>query len=283
MRKIINFSIQNKFAIWLLTIMAIVAGVISAVNMKQESMPDITVPVVSVLTVYPGAAPDEVADSVTSPVEQRLKNVEGVQTVTSSSMENVSSIQLEFGFDKDMDRAVLEVDSALEGLTLPDSAEKPSVSRISLNAFPVIALSVTDESRDLDQLTELVEKDLVPALERVGGVAGVQVSGQKSKEVQITFDDEKLAAAGLDRETVTGIIQGSNLAFPLGLNKLDGSMKNVVIDGSLASLDALKNLELPAIPAGAGQGAPDAGAAGADMAGGSGDGSAAGMPGGQDA
>ncbi|MET3574510.1 efflux RND transporter permease subunit [Bhargavaea ullalensis] len=284
MRKIINFSIQNKFAIWLLTIMAIAAGVISAVNMKQESMPDITVPIVSVVTVYPGAAPNEVADSVTTPVEQRLKNVEGVKTVMSSSMENVSSIQLEFGFDKDMDRATLEVDSALEGMTLPDNAQKPSVSRISLNAFPVIALSVTDKSRDLDQLTELVEKDLIPALEKVGGVADVQASGQKAKEVEIQFDDEKLAAAGLDRETVTGIIQGSNLAFPLGLNQLDGQMKNVVIDGSIASLDALKNLELPAVPAGDGQGA--AGMPGAEAAGGqdpSAQGAAGAAAGGQDA
>ncbi|SIT88622.1 efflux RND transporter permease subunit [Edaphobacillus lindanitolerans] len=281
MRKIINFSIQNKFAIWLLTIMAIAAGVVSAVSMKQESMPDITVPIVSVTTVYPGAAPNEVADSVTEPVEQRLKNVEGVKTVMSSSMENVSSIQLEFGFDKDMDRATLEVDSALEGLTLPENVQKPSVSRISLNAFPVIALSVTDDSRDLDQLTEVVEKDLTPALEKVGGVADVQVSGQKSKEIEISFDDKKLAAAGLDRETVTGIIQGSNLAYPLGLNQLDGSMKNIVIDGSIASLDALENLELPAVPAGAGQGADQGagGMPGTDAAGGQ-DGMAQGEQGG---
>ncbi|WP_424237644.1 efflux RND transporter permease subunit [Bhargavaea ginsengi] len=276
MKKIINFSINNKFAIWLLTIMAIAAGIYSAATMKQESMPDITVPVVSVMTVYPGASPDEVADSVTVPVEQSLRNVEGVKSILSSSMENISSIQLEFDFEKDMDRAVTEVEGVLKNVSLPDDAQDPAISRISINAFPVVALSITGNGQDLDELTEIAVKDIVPAMEEVEGVGNIQASGQKSKEVQINFDDAKLAAAGLDRETVTGIIQGSNIAFPLGLNQLDGSMKNVVIDGSIASLEALENLQIPAVPsqgasqgadaaqagqgAGAGQAAPGAGA-----------------------
>ncbi|EMR07133.1 Swarming motility protein SwrC [Bhargavaea cecembensis DSE10] len=260
MKKIINFSINNKFAIWLLTIMAIAAGIYSAATMKQESMPDITVPVVSVMTVYPGASPDEVADSVTVPVEQSLRNVEGVKSILSSSMENISSIQLEFDFEKDMDRAVTEVEGVLKNVSLPDDAQDPAISRISINAFPVVALSITGNGQDLDELTEIAVKDIVPAMEEVEGVGNVQASGQKSKEVQLDFDDEALAAAGLDRETVTGIIQGSNIAFPLGLNQLDGSMKNVVIDGSIASLEALENLQIPAVPSqGAGQ--PGAGAA----------------------
>lgn len=259
LKKIINFSINNKFAIWLLTIMAIAAGIYSAATMKQESMPDITVPVVSVMTVYPGASPDEVADSVTVPAEQSLRNVEGVKSILSSSMENISSIQLEFDFEKDMDRAVTEVEGVLKNVPLPDDARDPSISRISINAFPVVALSITGNGQDLDELTEIAVKDIVPAMEEVEGVGNVQASGQKSKEVRIDFDDAKLAAAGLDQETVTGIIQGSNIAFPLGLNKLDGSMKNVVIDGSVASLEALENLQIPAIPAqGAGQPGADA-------------------------
>ncbi|KZE37104.1 Swarming motility protein SwrC [Bhargavaea cecembensis] len=277
MKKIINFSINNKFAIWLLTIMAIAAGIYSAATMKQESMPDITVPVVSVMTVYPGASPDEVADSVTVPVEQRLRNVEGVKTILSSSMENVSSIQVEFDFEKDMDRAVTEVEGVLKNVSLPDDAQDPAISRISINAFPVVAVSITGNGQDLDELTEIAVKDIVPAMEEVKGVGNVQASGQKSKEVRIDFDDAKLAEAGLDRETVTGMIQGSNIAFPLGLNELDGSMKNVVIDGSIASLEALENLQIPAVPsqgavqpgadaAQAGQGAEGQAAPGTDAA-----------------
>ncbi|MCM3086681.1 efflux RND transporter permease subunit [Bhargavaea ginsengi] len=263
MKKIINFSINNKFAIWLLTIMAIAAGIYSAATMKQESMPDITVPVVSVMTVYPGASPDEVADSVTVPVEQSLRNVEGVKSILSSSMENISSIQLEFDFEKDMDRAVTEVEGVLKNVSLPDDAQDPAISRISINAFPVVALSITGNGQDLDELTEIAIKDIVPAMEEVEGVGNIQASGQKSKEVRIDFDDAKLAEAGLDRETVTGIIQGSNIAFPLGLNQLDGSMKNVVIDGSIASLEALENLQIPAVPSqGAGQPGADGAQAG---------------------
>src|SRR5690625_7118197 len=92
-KKFIDFSLNNKFAIWILTIMVIVMGLFSGLNMKQEMMPNINLPNLSVITTYPGAAPDDVAEEVTVPIEQRIQNLEGVELVSSSSLANASTVQ----------------------------------------------------------------------------------------------------------------------------------------------------------------------------------------------
>ncbi len=109
MNKIINFSLKNKFAVWLLTIIVTIAGIYSGLNMKLETIPDITTPVVTVTTVYPGATPEEVADKVSKPMEEQLQNLSGVNVVSSSSFQNASSIQVEYDFDKNMEKAETEI------------------------------------------------------------------------------------------------------------------------------------------------------------------------------
>ncbi|GAA0614216.1 efflux RND transporter permease subunit [Virgibacillus siamensis] len=252
MKKIINFSLNNKFAIWILTILVIVAGLYSGFRMNQETMPDITMPNVSVMTTYPGAAPDEVANEVTVPIEKSVKNIEGVKLVSSSSFANASSIQIQFDFEKDMDKATSEVKSALSDLELPDGAKEPEVSRVSLNSFPVIALSVSDGDNSLSKLTDKVEKDIVPELEGLQGVSDVEVSGQQIQKVTIDFDEKKMAQYGLTPKKVKDLIKGSDVSFPLGLTNFDGEVKNVVIDGDVTTVEDLKELELPAIPANSG-------------------------------
>ncbi|WP_077325629.1 efflux RND transporter permease subunit [Virgibacillus siamensis] len=252
MKKIINFSLHNKFAIWILTILVIASGLYSGFKMNEETMPDITMPNVSVMTTYPGAAPDEVAQEITVPIEKSVENIEGVDLVSSSSFANASSVQIQFDFEKDMDKATTEVKSALSDLGLPEGAEEPEVSRISLNAFPVIALSVSDGDKSLSKLTDTVEQDIVPELEGLQGVSDVQVSGQQIQKVSIDFNEEKMAQFGLTTKKVEDLIKGSDVSFPLGLTNFDGEVKNVVIDGNVTTAEDLKNLSLPAVPAGAG-------------------------------
>lgn len=256
MRKIINFSLNNKFAIWILTIIVIAAGLYSGFNMKQEMMPNITMPNLSVMTTYPGAAPDEVAEKVTIPIEERIQNLEGVELVISNSLANASSVQVEFDYDKDMDQASNEVKEAISDVSLPEGAEDPEVTRISLNAFPVMALSVSDSKHSLKDLTKTVEKDIVPALKGIDGVADVQVTGQQLEKVTLKYDKEKMTQYGLTEDSVEQVIKGSNLTYPLGLTKFDQDVKNLVIDGHIATIDDLKALEIPAVP---GQNAGNAG------------------------
>ncbi|MBB6674992.1 efflux RND transporter permease subunit, partial [Cohnella nanjingensis] len=266
MRGIIKFSLSNKFALWMITIIVLVAGLYSGMNMKQESLPNLSLPYLSVTTVVPGASPDGVVEQVTAPLEQRLKNVEGLKNITSTSMSNVSNITLEFDFGQNMDKATTGVREAIDSVKLPDTAQDPSISKFSINTFPVISLSVSGES-GLEDLTKTVTDEVQPALEGLDGVASVQIAGQFVKEVKLTFDQAKLAQYGLTEDSVKQMIQGSAVNVPLGIFTLGKTEKSIVVDGRIATLDDLKNLEIPAIPAGAGAAGAGAGQAGAGMPG----------------
>lgn len=259
MKGIINFSLNNKFAIWILTIIVSFAGLYSGLTMKQETIPNINVPFLSITAIDPGAAPEGIVEDVTKPLEQTLRNVEGIKTLTSTSMENASSITLEFDYGTDLNNATAAVREALNEVQLPDGVQKPTISKFSINSFPVVSLSLSDkDGGDLEQLTRLVETDIQPALEDIDGVAQVQVSGQYVKEVQLKFDQKKMNELGLTEDTVNGIVQGSSVRVPLGLFELDKAQKAVVVDGNIIDLDDLKNLAIPVVPSGAGAGSGSA-------------------------
>ncbi|MGE7768244.1 efflux RND transporter permease subunit [Peribacillus sp. NPDC096540] len=245
MNSIIKFSLKNKLAIWLLTIIIVAAGLYSGLNMKQETIPNISTPLISISTVYPGAAPEEVADKLTDQIEQKVTNLSGVELVSSSSMANVSSIQLQYDYDTDMDDAVKQVKEALEKLELPEGVDSPSVSKLELNAFPVVALSITDKDSDLPALTKNVEEVLVPKLEGIDGVTSVTISGQQVNEGSLAFNQEKMAQYGLDEETVKKVIQAANVTMPLGLYNFDDKEKTIVVDGNISTLKDLKNIKIP--------------------------------------
>ncbi|MFC0332171.1 efflux RND transporter permease subunit [Paenibacillus sepulcri] len=273
MKGIIRFSINNKFAIWIMTIIVTVGGLYAGLNMKQETIPNISVPILVVNTVFPGAAPEEVADKLTIPLEQRLKNMNGVTAFTSTSSENVSSIVVEYDYGKDMKEAESELKAVTDGFELPSGAQDTQISKISLNDFPIMSLSISSGSgMTLEEVTKLVEEDLKPSLEGIDGMGAVAISGQQVKEVQLTFNKDKMAELGLSEDTVKGIVQASAVKAPLGLFEMDKTEKAIVVDGNVTTLDQLKNIEIPAIPSGAG-GTSQQGAAG-------GSGQAAGAPGG---
>jgi len=273
LNSIIKFSLHNKFAIWILTILVVIAGLYSGTKMKSETIPNIDVPIVMVTTVYPGASPEEILDKVTKPLELQVRNLQGVNVVSSTSMENASSIVLEYEYSKNMEKAETEVKDVISKFTLPSGAQTPSVSRLNLNAFPVLTMSLSDKGKTPEQLTEYVEKEVLPVLQGINGMGSVQVSGQQLKEVHIKFNEDKMKALGLSQDTVKGIIQGSVVKFPLGIQEVGDTEKSLVIDGNITTLEDLQNVEIPAIPqqsvgkgqgaaSGAGAGMPNAGAAG---------------------
>ncbi|MGG1864472.1 efflux RND transporter permease subunit [Bacillus safensis] len=261
MNSIINFVLKNKFAVWLMTIIVTVAGLYAGLNMKQESIPNINTPVITVSTTYPGATPDEVSDKVTDPIEKSIQNLNGVNVVTSNSFENASSIQIEYDYSKDMDEAKKEIEDAISNIDFPENAEKPKIARFSINAIPILALSVSGDKESLQDLTRKVENDLVPSLQGLDGVSSVEASGQQIKEVEFSFKEKKLKEYGLDEETVQNMIKGSDVNVPLGLYTFGNKQKSVVVDGNILSVKDLKNMRIPVTPsAGGGAGSAGAGA-----------------------
>lgn len=238
-----------------MTIIITAAGLYSGLNMKLETIPDIDPPVITVTTVYPGATPAEVAEEVSEPLEKQVQNLSGLKTVSSTSFQNASNLQLEYSYNKDLDEAEDELQEAVDSVSLPDATQSPDVSRVNFNAFPVISMSVINEEASLEELTTTVEENIVPELEGVEGVASVQVAGQQVKEVQMNFDQEALQERGMSQDTVMNLIKGSNVSVPLGLYTFDETQKSVVVDGEVTTLEDLRQLEIPAVPSQGGQGA----------------------------
>ncbi|MCU6707195.1 efflux RND transporter permease subunit [Paenibacillus sp. J5C_2022] len=244
MKSIINFSLNNKFALWIMTAIVMFAGLTAGMSMKMETIPDITIPIVSVTTVYPGAAPDEVMEKVTKPIEQRTRNLKGVNMVMSTSYENASNIVLEYDYDTDMEKAATEVKEILADIPLPEGVQTPDISRISFNAFPVVSISLSNDSLDLAALTKEVAESILPRLQGIEGVADVQVSGQNVMEGILTFKPDVLEEIGLTEDMVKGIISASTLKVPMGIFEFGESERAVVVDGNIATEEDLNNLVL---------------------------------------
>ena len=273
MKGIINFSLRNKLAIWILTLILTFGGLYSGLTMKQETIPNINIPFLNITAVYPGAAPEGVVEEITKPLEETLRNVDGIKSITSTSMENVASVMIEFDYGTNLDNATAAVREVLNDVPLPDNAQKPTISKFSINSFPVASVSLSGkDGESLEDLTRLAENEIAPAFEDVDGVASVQVSGQYTREVSLTFDQNKMDELGLTEETVQNIVQASSLRVPLGLFTMEDSEKAVVVDGNIINVDDLKNLEIPVVPSSSGEG-NTAGSADPSSAAGAGQGS----------
>lgn len=241
----IKFSLNNKFAILLMTLIILLGGIYSAFKMKLELLPDVTTPVITVTTPYPGATPESVLENVTEPVEKEVQNLEGVQNVTSQSLENASAITLEYTYQTDMDEAETELKKKLEALKLPEGVEDPDMSRMSMYSFPVVSYSISDKNNDLKKATKQMQSDLIPKLEKVDGVQNVSLSGQTLEEVNLEFDQNELSKRGMTEDEVLQYIDGATKESPLGLYTFGDDLKSIVVDGRFTSIKALNDLEIP--------------------------------------
>lgn len=248
MNGIIKFVLKNKLAVWLLTFIIAGAGLYAGTRMKLETIPDITVPVVTVMTVYPGATPEQVMDDVSEPIEKSISSLKGVKNVHSSSYANMSSVQVEYRYGTDMEDAEREVKSIVEGLTMPETVEKPTVARITMNAFPIVALSVSSDQEDIAQLTNTVESIVKPQFDKIDGVSSASISGQHINEITLKYHEDKMASLQVTEDTVKQMIQAMDVRAPLGLFPFEDKEQSVVVDGKLTSVEQLKELQIPVTP-----------------------------------
>ncbi|BDH60991.1 swarming motility protein SwrC [Lysinibacillus sp. PLM2] len=248
MKGLVNFVVKNKLAVWLLAIILMGTGLYSTYRMNMETIPDISIPVITVMTVYPGATPEQVMDDISIPMENAVTNLRGVASVSSTSYANMSNLQIEYEYGRDMAEAEREIKSVLENIKLPDNAQEPSIARITINAFPILALSVASETEDIAELTSTVEEIVVPKLEGIDGVSSVSISGQHVNEVEMTFDEAALSSYGLTEDTVKQLIQANDLKMPLGLFPFEEKEQSVVVDGKFTTIEQLKELLIPVTP-----------------------------------
>lgn len=245
---LVNFVLKNKLAVWLLTIIITVSGIYSGTRMKMESIPDISIPYLIVMGVYPGATPEQVMNELSIPFEKSVESLEDVKAVYSTSSSNVAQVQVEYDYGIDMDEKKRQLESALDNVKLPEGAQEPTIMAISMNMMPVVALSVSSSKEDIVDLTSTVEDLLLPKIEKIDGVASATITGQHIEEVSFKYDEEKMAALGLTEDAVKQMIQASDMSLSLGLYQFTVGEQAVSVDGKVKSIDELKDLLIPVTP-----------------------------------
>ena len=249
-------SLKNRALIALVTIVAAIFGGLALTNLKQELIPSIEFPQLSILSTYPGASPDVVNNDVSTPIETAIQGVPGLESTTATSTTNASIVQASFTYGTDLATAEQKIQQAINRIasTLPDGVE-PNVVSFSIDDLPVIALAVTGYS-DEKTIQAQLEASAIPDLEDVKGVSAASIVGGRGQRVTITPDQAKLAEAGFTQTAITDALDQNGVLFPGGSVTEGDQTLTVQTGAKITSVDEIAALPLvPTSPAQAAGGA----------------------------
>ncbi len=208
--RIVDLSTRRPVTVFIFAVAAVLFGAVALERLAIDLLPSISYPSLTIRTEFTGAAPAEIENLVTRPVENSVGVVNGVERVSSSSRSEVSEVTLEFTWGTNIDLAALDVRERLDVLVLPADAERPLLLRYDPSLDPILRLALSGED-DLIQLRRLAEDEVKRALERIDGVAGVVVSGGLEEEFQVLIDERRVAALGLSIERVATRLAEENI------------------------------------------------------------------------
>ena len=191
-----KFCVKKPYTVVVAVVLVLVLGVISFMNMTTDLLPSLELPYVVAVTTYPGASPEKVEKSVTEVLESAFGTVNGVANLSSVSSENMSMLILEFESGTNMDTAMVNLSTAVDQVSsyLPDTVSSPMLLQISPDMLPVVVASVDMEGMDIYELTQFVQEDVTPYLERQAGVASVDGTGLVEKTVEVRLDQARIDA-----------------------------------------------------------------------------------------
>jgi multidrug efflux pump subunit AcrB len=240
-----ELSVKKPVTITMVYAAIIIIAVVFLPRLGIALNPDVTMPIISVNTTYTNVGPEEIDKSVTQVLLDQLQRVSGLENVSSTSSAGRSRIMLEFGYDKDLDEAVNDINSALTRTlnSLPDNCGTPSIMKFNMNSRPIMRLAITGDM-DLDDLRELAEDTVAPYIERVEGVASAEVNGGAEKQVRVDLSNNRLEAYGITLSTITSALAARNVQISNGTITQDSVDYEIITDEYFTSLDDIRKTVL---------------------------------------
>jgi HAE1 family hydrophobic/amphiphilic exporter-1 len=242
--KLVDIAVTRPVTIWMFTLGILLFGLVAAGRLAVNLLPDLSYPSLTVRTEFVGAAPAEVEQLVSKPIEESVGIVKGVRKVQSVSRSGRSDVVMEFDWGTDMDLAALEVREKLDVLMLPLEIEKPLLLRFNPNLDPIVRLALSRDNAgealspaQLVSLRTFAEEDLRRALESLPGVAAVRPDGGLSQEIQILLNPEKLSQLQLDISQITERLRQENL------NQAGGRLETPSYDYLVRTINQFANLQ----------------------------------------
>ncbi|MBN2312208.1 MAG: efflux RND transporter permease subunit [Candidatus Hydrogenedentes bacterium] len=238
-------ALRRPVAMSCLIIALALLGINAYRTMGLELLPKVDVPYITIVTVYPGASPEEIETDIAKRIEDEVVSIEGLKHVSSSCMENVCQILLEFHLDVDVDIAATDVREKLDLIRsdFPEDVEDPKVVKFDVNAKPIITLALTGDAA-LDELYDFADNTLRDRITVLPGVADAELVGGAEREVHVLLDREALAARGLSSMDVVAAIQQGVRTIPSGRVRESGTEYAVKFDADYDTIEDLGRLEV---------------------------------------
>ncbi|MCX7592004.1 MAG: efflux RND transporter permease subunit [Kiritimatiellae bacterium] len=224
----------------MVTLIVIILGGVSLYKIPVDLMPDVTYPTLSVSTTYENASPEEVEELITRPVEEAMSAVPGVEKVTSVSAEGMSNVRITFSWGTDLDAAANDVRDRLDRVIprLPEEADRPVLRKFDLASFPILMLGASSRL-DPVQMRNIIDNEVKYRIERVPGVASLDVWGGQEREIHVLLDRDKIKALNIPLDVLVARLKAGNVTLPAG-NLESGNYELVVrVPGEYRNLEEL--------------------------------------------
>lgn len=242
---IADFCLKHKVTTIMAYVLIVVFGIMGFTSLPLALMPDIELPMAVVYTTYSNAGPQEVENMVTKTIESACASVSGMDEIQSLSSEGSSMVMVTFADGTDMDEAMVDLRDRIDRVKgfLPEDADAPMAMTIDVDAMPVVTVGL--KGADLAELQAIAEDDIQPALERIDGVASVDIAGGYENEIAIDTDADRLAGYGLSVSYIAQMLAAENIALPAGEVQSGDQSFSVRTDGEYSSVSDMANTLIP--------------------------------------
>jgi len=240
---IYSSSVKRPVTTILVFVAMIVIGLYSLVQLPVDLYPEIELPYITVLTTFPGTSASDVETNVTRPIENALNSVSNLKEITSTSSDGLSVVFLQFEYGSNLDEAMNDIRSNLNFVNrlLPDGCEDPTIIKFNSSMMPIIFYAITAKE-SYEGLEKILDERVVNPLNRIEGVAAVNLSGVPGRNIYVDIDPQKLEAYHLTLEQVGNVLRSENLNLPAGSLEMGKSDYALRIQGEFPESDVLKNI-----------------------------------------
>ncbi|HEY4716919.1 MAG TPA: efflux RND transporter permease subunit [bacterium] len=241
--KLPQLSVERPVFVSMIFLGVLSLGLMSLKFLPIDLMPDITLPSAGIVTIYPGATPQDVEMLVTKPIEDYVSTVPKLKEVTSRSLENISVVSLKFAWGTDMDEASNEIRSRIDMAkgVLPDDIENPVIFKFDMSMWPILFYGV-EADENYPKLHDLLDEKVINPLKRIPGVAIISVFGGLYREIHVNLDKARIERFGLSVQQVIQAIQSANISLPAGNLKTGKKEFTIRMPAEFKRVKELKNV-----------------------------------------
>ncbi len=239
-----DISIKRPVFATMMMVTLVVLGIIAYGRLAIDEYPDVTYPVVMVQTSYPGSSPEVMERDVSRPIEQALNTVQGLDEITSTSLDGTSIVRAQLKLDVNVMEALQDVQAKVARIrrTLPPNIEEPIISRFDPNDRPIMSIAMYSEDRSIRELTDLADQTIRQRIETVQGVGAVNVNGGEVRTIRIELKPEPMRSYGVTPQEVMTALNRENQEAPAGRLERGANQRLVRITGRIADPSAFNDL-----------------------------------------